>query len=670
MIIKFTPKNILIYLFLSIYSLEVKAQESPEIAFVEEVIAWITEQKSNINKSVKYATIEDFRKLMIELNSRPSYQTEDIKTSLHLANALLQYKIIEYIEMEGLKRDENECEKCRKLWTKVINTIDNIEERKVDKDMLNKFKEKLGYKRVTSNDLKTWCEKQLNKSSEKCENLPPCNSLDIEKLYQKHSNLLKKVIKSYKDFEDKPIEQITNRDKKQIKKIEKTVEELQNRGTRVIGECNDQFLFYLIKGMLYEMLLKFENKEDNCSKAHQNWYYAAYPHWDTESRHERQVNKYSRRIYNIIIDREWVLERYNRTKSCANFVRTCCEDTLTSMDTLAIRRYTEKPTIKLDKIRDEFLKMHGEESCCAKLTELDPLLPETNPVPVKCTCLDPAFEKYYDSTGTHHDYNLCFDTIPNGSILVTTRNANTINQQFSQQLQGTPLENLTKGKLVFKDGDKGSLIVEYQADLETAKVVSREAGLPIGVYQYGAIENVFYEIFRFLENQLNETNVGKKMKDFKILGFIQGEADGMKIRKSGIKYENDYYINHFDDIQNQSYKVLGKLYPKPISLSNGERFYTNRELAFLRAFRIKRYIGKFTENSLEEVEIRIKENQEIGEAYRNISMQLEIIGYRLDPDFMKQKSEQELTVAKRESQIKAGNDEKLKELLTKRKCPK
>lgn len=137
--------------------------------------------------------------------------------------------------------------------------------------------------------------------------------------------------------------------------------------------------------------------------------------------------------------------------------------------------------------------------------------------------------------------------------------------------------------------------------------------------------------------------------DLKIRGEVIGQADGQRIKRKGLPYkvltkyggnkipENTYFgtgsnITYYSaepgplnlekalNSKVESYKIIKK---------EGTRIYENKELAFIRAFIVQSFIQEVLDINTGNISLIAKQNTEIGEDYRSVSINFTIeTGYK------------------------------------------
>lgn len=156
--------------------------------------------------------------------------------------------------------------------------------------------------------------------------------------------------------------------------------------------------------------------------------------------------------------------------------------------------------------------------------------------------------------------------------------------------------------------EKEDIISKIEDSNLKAKIELSE-NTPIGVYK---LDPSFTEAFSYIVN--NSISNGISPDDVFI--EITGTADMLKIYKLPYKGE-------FGEIK-EVYKTEKNEALNSINLDNGKFIYKNSDLAFLRAYSLKKELEETAKLNPENIKINVRTVDEVGSEFRNTTVKLSI----------------------------------------------
>lgn len=212
---------------------------------------------------------------------------------------------------------------------------------------------------------------------------------------------------------------------------------------------------------------------------------------------------------------------------------------------------------------------------------------------------------------------LSFTAISLGpEIIEEAEPSGSLNDSISEKTKSIPkLKGFVPDAKYISTSKGISIILEY--DLDTTSLAFNIANYGLGKYQLKDLEQNWIliqqmgDLISLLESEIN-------LNEKNVFLTIHGNTDSSEYRKEGDIYKGE-------NIENEAY--LFDTHKKEMSLKNGEKFYTNEVLAFLRGRELKNYFySNFNELAEEITEVRqhISLNDKKGAEYRSARLILEI----------------------------------------------
>lgn len=348
-------KKILLFILYSTLlsvCISLKGQSTVEVDLVEDVLEWlsggkIVKRSSNpiisgmSPTSVKVDSLEKLLNTLTEDKGKNYQQYERIQMSYHIAKGILQMAILKQDQSNGDIKDVY-CDEAKATWES-IQQMSLPKRKSNDYFILKKYsgEHNLGYSKVkdiVKKGKQGWISLKLTDLDNICyrkediripEDL--CDSEITKSYYKEYNYEIKEAFSQYRELEY--INSFSNNLRAEIDNLSGI---LGSNGRGSVISSNIPLVYYIVNAMIHELLSNADSTR-NCNDAQRNWYYA-YQKWNEFECEVELLNKYSLSLYGSSINRDWVEERYHRTKKCAKKIYTCCADgEAVNADTIAIR---------------------------------------------------------------------------------------------------------------------------------------------------------------------------------------------------------------------------------------------------------------------------------------------------------------------------------------------